>query len=107
MGRFGLLSLALTITPAQEITDSDLFKLFSNCVPMSLEVVLATSESAVAIRLTKERLQFAAESRFRSAQLFKSDVDFPVLGVEVDVGDQASLTSLDYHKRLIDPVSGK
>ena len=36
MGNFGLLALALTITPVQETTDRDLFQLFNNCEPMSL-----------------------------------------------------------------------
>ena len=107
MGSFGLLALALTIAPVQDVTDFDRFQLFNNCERMSLEVVLAPSESADAIKLTKERLQFATESRLRSAQLFKSDGGFPVLAVEVDVGDQAFLTSLGYNKTLFDPASGK
>ena len=38
MGNFGLLALALTITPVQETTDRNLFRLFNNCEPMSLVV---------------------------------------------------------------------
>ena len=38
MGNFGLLALALTITPVQETTDRNLFQLFNNCEPMSLAV---------------------------------------------------------------------
>ena len=63
MGNFGLLALALTITPVQETTDRDLFRLFNNCEPMSLVVnVFGDDEDVKKVGLTKERVQFAVES---------------------------------------------
>ena len=72
---------------------------------MGLLVVLNTN-GATELGLTKERLQFAAESRLRGARLFKADGGLPFLKVGVDVVGQAFDAGLGYNKALFDPVSG-
>ena len=57
MGSFGLLALAMTIAPAQEVTDFDRFALFNNCELMHLLILdLSDDEAAENIGLTKERV---------------------------------------------------
>ena len=108
MGNFGLLALALIITPVQETTDRDLFRLFNNCEPMSLDVeVNGDDEDVKKVGLTKERVQFAVESRLRGARVFRSEVFLPVLQVDVRVLGGAFSISMRYNKTLFDSVSGK
>ena len=108
MGNFGLLALALTITPVQETTDRDLFQMFNNCEPMSLAVeVSGDDEDVKKVGLTKERVQFAVESRLRGARVFKSYLSLPGLEVHVTVLDGAFTISMRYNKTLFDSVSGK
>ena len=105
MGNFGLLALALTITPVQETTDRNLFRLFNNCEPMSLVVeVSGDDEDVKKVGLTKERVQFAVESRLRGARLFRSYLSLPGLAVNLD---GAFTISMSYTKTLFDSVSGK
>lgn len=74
---------------------------------MSLVVLFDITEGAGDLKLTKERLQFAAESRLRSARLFKADDGgLPFLTVSVEVVGGAFSTGLGYNKRLFDPASG-
>ena len=82
MGNFGLLALALTAVPVQESTDFERFQLFNNCEPMSLVVRLNITKGETGRNLTKERLQFAAESRLRGARLFKADAPGLLRGKE-------------------------
>ena len=107
MGSFGLLALALTAVPVQESTDFERFKLFNNCEPMYLLVLdFNNIENAENIGLTKERVQFAVESRLRGARLFRSGFGTPFLRVRVNFAGVAYTMSADYYKRLSDPVSG-
>ena len=108
MGNFGLLALALIITPVQETTDRDLFRLFNNCEPMSLDVeVNGDDEDVKKVGLTKERVQFAVESRLRGARWFRSYLLLPGLAVNVSVLDDAFTIYMSYTKILFDSVSGK
>ena len=108
MGNFGLLALALTITPVQETTDRDLFQLFNNCEPMSLLLEVSGDDEDVKKEgRTKERVQFAVESRLRGARLFRSVFFLPVLEVNVSVLGGAFMMSMSYNKTVFDSVSGK
>ena len=63
---------------------------------MSLVVLFDITEGAGDLKLTKERLQFAAESRLRSARLFKADDGgLPFLTVSVEVVGGAFSTGLE------------
>ena len=107
MGSFGLLALALTIAPVQDVIDFDRFQLFNNCETMGLVVsVTAEDETAKDVGLTEERVRFAVESRLRGARLFRSGPDLPVLGVEINVVSGAFAVSMRYYKMLFDSVSG-
>ena len=106
MGSFGLLALALAAVPVQESTDFERFKLFNNCEPMGLFVVFSIVEGATDLKLTEERVQFAVESRLRSARLFKAEAGLPILQVAVDVVGQAFVIDFGYNKELFDPASG-
>ena len=90
--------------PSASLFFEDLEEELKKC-PTS-PILTASSCSTTAIRLTKERLQFAAESRLRSARLFKADDGLPFLTVSVDVVGEAFSTGLGYNKRLFDPASG-
>ena len=106
MASFGLLALALTAVPVQDSTDFERFQLFNDCEPVSLVVRLNITKGETDLNLTKERLQFAAESRLRGARLFKADTGLPFLHVGHDVVGQAFAVSVGYNKVLFDPASG-
>ena len=108
----GLLALALTIAPGQEVTDQEVidferFQLFNNCDPMHL-MVLDTfdNEDAENIELTMEHVRFAVESRLRGARVFKAGGGLPFLEVGVNVMTGAFAITLEYNKRLFDDASG-
>ena len=105
LASFGLLALAAATATAQDVTDFDRFRLFNHCEPMHL-VILGPYDDWADTGLTKERLQFAMESRLRSARLFKADTGTPFLQVGVDVFGRAFATNLAYNKTLFDSVSG-
>ena len=109
LGGFGLLAPAMTITPAQGVTDLDRFKLFNNCEPMYLlaSVFDDDKETANSIGLTKDRVQFAVESRLRGTRLFRSDIGSSALEVNIDVLGRAFNVTLHYNKTLFDSVSGR
>ena len=68
------LALALTVWPghatAQELSDSDRFKLFNECGPMHLVVEDYGDAGWADIGLTVDRIQTMAESRLRAARLY-------------------------------------
>ena len=101
IGSFGLLVLAIITAPVQDVTDFDRFALFNNCESMFL-LVETLPDGAADIRLTKERLQVAAESRLRGARLYTSDRSRPYLYVNVNVAGKAFSTSLRYTKKMLD-----
>ena len=106
MGSLGLLALALTAVPVQESFGR--FKLFNNCETMFLLVGVADDNEHVKnVGLTKERVQFAVESRLRGARLFRSGFGSPVLEVNVDVVGSAFFIHIRYNKTLFDPVSDR
>ena len=91
-GSFGLLALAMIIAPVQDVTDFERFQLFNNCEPMDLMVSdFNDIEYAENIGLTKERVQFAVESRLRGARLFRSSQRVPSLLVSVNFAGRRSL----------------
>ena len=106
LGGFGLLALAMTITPSPGVTDLDRFKLFNNCETTHL-LVEDLGDDAADIGLTKERLQFAVESRLRGRRSFRSDIGSSALEVNIDVLGRAFNVTLHYNKILFDSVSGR
>ena len=105
MGSFGLLALALTAVPVQDSFER--FQLFNNCEPMDLMVSdFNDIEYAENIGLSKERVQFAVESRLRGARLFRSSPGVPLLLVSVNFAGEAFTTNISYYKSLLDPASG-
>ena len=107
LGSFGLLALAMSVAPAQGVTDSDRFKLFNNCEPMYLLAsVFDDDETANDIGLTKERVHFAVESRLRGARLFRADLGSSGLEASIVVLGRAFNLTLRYNKELFDSVSG-
>ena len=107
LGSFGLLALAMSVAPAQGVTDLDRFELFNNCEPMYLlaSVFDDDDETANDIGLTQERVQFAVESRLRGARLFRSDLGSSGLEASIDVLGRAFNITLRYNKVLFDSVS--
>ena len=65
------------------------------------------SPSANSIGLTKERLQFAVESRLRGARLYSEERRAPYLHVPVTIGGGGYSVAVTYNKRLFDPVSNQ
>ena len=81
------------------------FELFANCQPMRL-VVEDLHSDASDIGLTKASIQAAAESRLRSARLYDSTpFTYPYLYINVNVVGGAFSISLQYSKRVYDPLS--
>lgn len=103
--KVGLLAVVAATVTGQQDTWFDRFQLFNNCEPMAL-VVEGLSNSAADIRLTEERLQFAAESRLRGTRLFTtaSGVN-SYLYVNVNVVGRAFSISVEYKKRVLDIAS--
>ena len=80
------------------------FELFTDCGPMGL-VVEDLPEDAAGIGLTEDSIRAAAESRLRSARLY-SEASDQYLYVNVNVSGHAVNISLEYNKRVLDPLSG-
>ena len=83
------------------------FKLFADCRPMYL-VVESLSPHASKIGLTKEAIRAAAESRLRSARLYRSTLSAPYhhLYINVNVDGRGLSISLRFKKIVHDPLSG-
>ena len=109
--RLGLLVLIAVATAPQvaaaqtEVTALDRFRLFNDCRPLFL-FVEDVSDDAVDIGLTRERLQFAVESRLRSARLYTSTTS-PFLSVTVTVLGVAFNLNVKYFKQTVDVASGE
>ena len=80
------------------------FKFFADCRPMRL-VVESLSPDASKIGLTKEAIRAAAESRLRSARLYRSIGFSPYLYINVNVVGRGFDISLDFKKNVYDPLS--
>ena len=83
------------------------FKLYADCLPMRL-LVEGLHDGASKIGLTKEALQAAAESRLRSARLYRSTLAHPYhyLYVNVNVFGRAFSIRLEFNKQVRDILSG-
>ena len=81
------------------------FKLFNECRPIGLIVEDLPSEAAT-INLREEDIRTLAESRLRAARLF-ADRAVPYLYINVNVVGLAYSASVEFYKRLNDPVSGE
>ena len=68
-------------------------------------VVESLPEDAAEIGLTESSIRAAAESRLRSARLY-SEASDQYLYVNVNVAGHAFGVSLEYKKRVLDPLSG-
>ena len=79
------------------------FELFSNCQPMELSVYIQDGEE---IGLAKSSVQAAAESRLRSARLYRNSNTTPFLSVTIRVYRLAFSINVQYHKRVFDYQSG-
>ena len=101
-----LLAILIFLAP-QSFAESaeeriDNFELFADCTQMNL-VVERLPDIAFDIGLSEEIIQNAAESRLRSARLYRSDLDYiPYLYVNVNMTERAFSISLEYHKILYD-----
>ena len=87
----------------------DRFKLYNACRPIVL-VVEDVSYDAFAIGLTKDRVKLATESRLRAARLYTEDsakATYAWLYVTANVYRAAFSLTVEYRKRLFDPVSGE
>lgn len=107
--RLGLGLLAVVAATASTTGQQyrvDRFQLFNNCEPMRL-VVEDLPRAAADIRLTRERLQFAAESRLRGARLYTaSPENSPAyLYVNVNIVGPAHSIAVEYNKAVFDPAS--
>ena len=105
-----LVALALPFSAsgaAGEIPDFKRFELFADCRPMRL-VVENLPDGASKIGLTKEAIQAAAESRLRSARLYRSMLGPPYhhLYVNVNVYRMAFNIVLKFKKNVLDSLSG-
>ena len=110
MGSFGLLALALTVAPVQDVTSFEMFQLFNSCEPMYLLLTVPddNDEDMKNVGLTKDRVQFAVESRLRGARLLRSGtVSAPLLQVRVGVTRTMYDVNMGYYKRLWDPLTDR
>ena len=101
-----VLALSFVAPEAAEETFTeryDRFRLFANCLPMSL-IVEDLNSDAEEIGLTRDSVQAAVESRLRSARLYDSSAT-PYLYVNVNVYRQSFSISLEYNKFLFDGLS--
>ena len=55
MGSLGLLALAMTVAPVQDVTSFEMFQLLNSCEPMYLLVTVLDDEDMKNVGLTKER----------------------------------------------------
>ena len=101
-----LVALALSFPASGDTVDDQLrrFELFDNCAPMDLYVFLGDS-SAADIGVSKESIQTVAESRLRSARLYRTPA---VSALTINVGGISNAFSIHvaYHKLVFDQVSG-
>ena len=108
MGSLGLLALAMTVAPVQDVTSFEMFQLLNSCEPMYLLVTVLDDEDMKNVGLTKERVQFAVESRLRGARLLRSGtVSAPLLRVSVAVTRTVYDVNMGYYKRLWDPLTDR
>ena len=92
----GLLLVAATQTT------QDRFRLFNECEPMDLLVIL--EDDAAGLGLTEGRVRTLAESRLRAARLF-SDETVTYLLVYVNVAGRAFSLAVEYRKLVYDAAS--
>ncbi len=83
------------------------FELFADCRPMYLLVERLPADASK-IGLTEEAIQAAAESRLRSARLYRSIRSAPYhsLYINVNVAGRGFSIRLEFKKDVYDPLSG-
>ena len=99
----GILLTASTVQ-AQAVSDLDRFRLFNACRPMMLMVERLSSD-ARAVGLTEERIQLAAESRLRAAQLYTESMEkanAAYLYIRISAVDRVYHISVQYAKWVTD-----
>lgn len=84
---------------------SQRFQLFADCRPMRLLVEYLPPDASK-IGLTREAIQAAAESRLRSARLYRSIRLAPYLYINVNVFRRSFNIRLAFKKKVHDPLSG-
>lgn len=100
---WAILPLATAQAQTEEVTEFDLFQLWTSCVPLNL-IVENLDEDAHEIGLFKESIEVTARSRLRSARLYDSDsLLFIFIGVNI-VGN-AFAVDFDLNKVFFDYFS--
>ena len=90
-----------------EAEDMKSFELCNVCRPVPL-LIESLDRAATDIGLTKDRLRITAESRLRAARLYTDsgeESNGAVLYINVGVLGPAVSLQVQYHKRLLDPVT--
>ena len=82
------------------------FQLFANCEPMDVWIIGFDNPDAPNIDLTRDSVQAAAESRLRSARLYRSTSSL-YLHIGVTLTERAFGVDVDYNKPVIDQFSGE
>ena len=90
---------------AEEVSGVDRFRLWNACKPMHL-VVEDLPKVAADIGLAKDEIEVAVRSRLRGARLYDAGGS-GFLYVNVAVTRRAFSASINYHKLVLDPASGK
>lgn len=99
--------LGVAAAQGQPVSESDRFRLFNECRPMTLSVE-GLRDAVKEIGLTEERLRLATESRLRAARLYTDSSEAASsanLYVNVNVVSRAYCISLEYGKEVFDPAT--
>ena len=100
------LVLLIGMAGADEVSEYDRFRLWSDCRPMDL-VVEELGEEAAAFGLTRELIADAVGDRLASVELVDQTFDWPVpyLYLQVNVVDDAFSISIQFLKPVLDYAS--
>ena len=88
---------------ANPVDDRARFELFTDCVPLRIEVLVSKSDTAISLAM--ESVQAAVESRLRSARLYSAESPY-LLGVNINVFGSVFSVALEFYKWLVDPIAG-
>lgn len=84
--------------------DYERFQLYTECKPVAL-VIEGLPDDAKSIKLTKDRVRIAVESRLRSARLYDSTVSAPHLYVNINVVRSGYSIGVQFSKMLYDSTT--
>ena len=90
----------------QNKTEFDLFRLWNNCMPISLQILLDQNNTSIV--LTEEFVTTAVRSRLRAAHLFQKDTIGPWdswLKVSVSIMNPAFYLSFQFRKPMMDSAT--